>query len=251
MLGMIPSYAELPKMGGLRNPLSHSTEVHGTQHLGQQFVHWPPFRESLDLVYQNLQLLNPDGALKSIVVTSALAGEGKSTFALGLAISAARLHRRVLLIDGDLRSPSLHTMLGLPNTIGLANILSDNSPIPIIPNNTDESEYGNLAVLTAGSGSIDPAKLLSSQRLRRLISTFEKAYDLVIIDAPPTLGMVDTMLLSSRCSGVVMVGRIGKVTRSELTQASQNLGQLNLVGVVANDVPSKALNPTYESAVIS
>ena len=214
-----------------------------------QFVHWQPFRESLDLVYQNLQLLNPDGAMKSIVITSALAGEGKSTFALGLAISAARLHRRVLLIDGDLRSPSLHTMLGLPNTVGLANLLADNSPIPLIQNNTDESEYGNLAVLTAGTGSVDPAKLLSSQRLRRLISTFEKAYDLVIIDAPPTLGMVDTMLLSSRCSGVVMVGRIGKVTRSELAQAAQNLGQLNLIGVVANDVPAKALSPIYETSI--
>jgi Mrp family chromosome partitioning ATPase len=106
-----------------------------------------------------------------------------------------------------------------------------------------------LAVLTAGTGSVDPAKLLSSQRLRRLISTFEKAYDLVIIDAPPTLGMVDTMLLSSRCSGVVMVGRIGKVTRSELAQAAQNLGQLNLIGVVANDVPAKALSPVYETVV--
>ncbi|MCY7407452.1 MAG: CpsD/CapB family tyrosine-protein kinase, partial [Alkalinema sp. CAN_BIN05] len=170
----------------------------------QQLVHWQPFRESLDLIYQSLQLLNQDGAIKSLVVTSALAGEGKSTFALGLAISAARLHRRVLLIDGDLRSPSLHTMLGLPNEIGLANLLTDNSPIPVIPNNTDESEYGNLAVLTAGTGSIDPAKLLSSQRLRRLINNFEKSYDLVIIDAPPTLGMVDATLLSSRCSGALL-----------------------------------------------
>ena len=245
MLGMIPSYADLPKVPS-RIPFGRS-EV-PTQPMMNQFVHWQPFRESLDLVYQNLQLLNPDGAMKSIVITSALAGEGKSTFALGLAISAARLHRRVLLIDGDLRSPSLHTMLGLPNTVGLANLLADNSPIPLIQNNTDESEYGNLAVLTAGTGSVDPAKLLSSQRLRRLISTFEKAYDLVIIDAPPTLGMVDTMLLSSRCSGVVMVGRIGKVTRSELAQAAQNLGQLNLIGVVANDVPAKALSPIYETS---
>ena len=246
MLGMIPSYADLPKVPS-RVPFGRSETP--SQPMMNQFVHWQPFRESLDLVYQNLQLLNSDGAMKSIVITSALAGEGKSTFALGLAISAARLHRRVLLIDGDLRSPSLHTTLGLPNTVGLANLLADNSPIPLIQNNTDESEYGNLAVLTAGTGSVDPAKLLSSQRLRRLISTFEKAYDLVIIDAPPTLGMVDTMLLSSRCSGVMMVGRIGKVTRSELAQAAQNLGQLNLIGVVANDVPAKALSPIYETSV--
>lgn len=246
MLGMVPTYADMPK--NVSVPFGRSAASPSAPMM-QQFVHWQPFRESLDLVYQNLQLLNSDGAIKSVVVTSALAGEGKSTFALGLAISAARLHRRVLLIDGDLRSPSLHTMLGLPNQVGLANLLADDSPIPMIQNNTDESEYGNLAVLTAGTGSIDPAKLLSSQRLRRLISTFEKAYDLVIVDAPPMLGMVDTMLLSSRCSGVVMVGRIGKVTRSELTQAAQNLGQLNLIGVVANDVPAKVLSPAYETTV--
>jgi polysaccharide biosynthesis transport protein len=246
MLGMVPSYGDLPR--NISVPFGRSVSEPSAPMM-QQFVHWQPFRESLDLIYQNLQLLNGDGMMKSVVVTSALAGEGKSTFALGLAISAARLHRRVLLIDGDLRSPSLHTMLGLPNEVGLANLLADDSPIPLIQNNTDESEYGNLAVLTAGTGSVDPAKLLSSQRLRRLISTFEKAYDLVIVDAPPMLGLVDTMLLSSRCSGVVMVGRIGKVTRSELTQAAQNLGQLNLIGVVANDVPAKVLPPTYETAV--
>ncbi len=245
LLGMVPTYSDMPK--NMSVPFGRSATAPSAPMM-QQFVHWQPFRESLDLVYQNLQLLNSDGGIKSVVVTSALAGEGKSTFALGLAISAARLHRRVLLIDGDLRSPSLHTMLGLPNQVGLANLLADDSPIPMIQNNTDESEYGNLAVLTAGTGSIDPAKLLSSQRLRRLISTFEKAYDLVIVDAPPMLGMVDTMLLSSRCSGVVMVGRIGKVTRSEITQAAQNLGQLNLIGVVANDVPAKVLSPAYETA---
>ena len=248
MLGMIPNYSEVSMSS--RFSFGRPAIEMDDQQMIQQFVNWQPFRESLDLVYQNLQLLNSDGAMKSIVITSALAGEGKSTFALGLAISAARLHRRVLLIDGDLRSPSLHTMLGLPNTVGLANLLADNSPIPMIHNNTDDSDYGNLAVLTAGTGSIDPAKLLSSQRLRRLITNFEKAYDLVIVDAPPTIGMVDTMLLSSRCSGVVMVGRIGKVTRSEIMQAAQSLGQLNLIGVVANDVSATVLSPLYETTAV-
>jgi len=248
LLGMIPSFTGTSlTQGFLRRSTSQTTEL--TAPVLQQLVHWQPFRESLDLIFQSLQLLNQDGAIKSLVVTSALAGEGKSTFALGLAISAARLHRRVLLIDGDLRSPSLHTMLGLPNEIGLANLLTDNSPIPVIPNNTDESEYGNLAVLTAGTGSMDPAKLLSSQRLRRLINNFEKSYDLVIIDAPPTLGMVDATLLSSRCSGALLVGRIGQVTRSELAQASASLNQLNFIGVIANDVPHQPIGLSYESSV--
>ena len=245
MLGMVPSFGAV--RGGLSPKLTFQRQGTESGPNIQQFFHWQPFRESLDLIYQNLQLLNTEGGLKSLVITSALAGEGKSTFALGLAISAARLHQRVLLIDGDLRSPSLHTMLGIPNEIGLANLLIDNSPIPLIQKNTDESEYGNLAVLTAGTGFTDPAKLLSSQRLRRLISTFEKSYDLVIIDAPPTLGMVDAMLLASRASGVLMVGRIDHVSRSEVVKTSASLGRLNLVGIIANDVPAKGLNPTYES----
>ena len=246
MLGMVPSFSSVksgfsPKLTFQRQEIESIPTI-------QQFFHWQPFRESLDLIYQNLQLLNTEGGLKSLVITSALAGEGKSTFALGLAISAARLHQRVLLIDGDLRSPSLHKMLGLPNEIGLANLLIDNNPIPLIQKNTDESEYGNLAVLTAGTGSTDPAKLLSSQRLRRLISTFEKSYDLVIIDAPPTSGMVDAMLLASRASGILMVGRIGHVSRSEVIKASSSLGRLNLIGIIANDVSDKGLNSIYESA---
>jgi capsular exopolysaccharide synthesis family protein len=242
---MVPSFDSVKS--GLSPKLTFQRQGRESVPNIQQFFHWQAFRESLDLIYQNFQLLNTEGRLKSLVVTSALAGEGESTFALGLAISAARLHQRVLLIDGDLRSPSLHKMLGLPNEIGLANLLIDNSPIPLIQKNTDESEYGNLAVLTAGTGSTDPAKLLSSQRLRRLISTFEKSYDLVIIDAPPTLGMVDAMLLASRASGVLMVGRIDHVSRSEVIKASSSLGRLNLVGIIANDVPDKGLSPIYES----
>lgn len=245
MLGMVPSFDSV-KTGLSPKPIFQRQGIESVPNI-HQFFHWQSFRESLDLIYQNFQLLNTEGKLKSLVVTSALAGEGKSTFALGLAISAARLHQRVLLIDGDLRSPSLHKMLELPNEIGLANLLVDNGPIPLIQKNTDESEYGNLAVLTAGTGSTDPAKLLSSQRLRRLISTFEKSYDLVIIDAPPTLGMVDAMLLASRASGVLMVGRIDHVSRNEVIKASSSLGRLNLVGIIANDVPAKGLNPIYES----
>ena len=248
LLGMVPNFSGMvPTQGFLGRSSEKSIDI--TAPVLQQLVHWQPFRESLDLIYQSLQLLNQDGAIKSLVVTSALAGEGKSTFALGLAISAARLHQSVLLIDGDLRSPSLHTMLGLPNEIGLANLLTDDSPIPVIPNNTDESEYGNLAVLTAGTGSIDPAKLLSSQRLCRLINNFEKSYDLVIVDAPPTLGMVDAILLSSLCSGAVLVGRIGQVTRTELAQASASLKQLNFIGVIANDVPHQSIVSSYHSSV--
>jgi len=213
-----------------------------------QITKWKPFRESLDLLYQNLQLINATAELHSIVITSTLAGEGKSTLAVGLAISAARLHQRVLLIDADLRRPNLHKLLNLPNEQGLSTLLVSQSPIPQQIETQDANLRGNISVLTAGPTPADPAKLLSSQRMKEIIATFEKTYDLVIVDAPPALGMVDAVLTASCCSGVLLVGRINQVTRPKLTQAIEMLNQLNLVGVVANGVSSSTARETYYSA---
>ncbi len=200
-----------------------------------QVVHWQPFRESLDLIYKNIQLLPSAAGLRSLVVTSALAGEGKSTIALGLAISAARLHQRVLLIDADLRRPSLHKQLDLPNDRGLSTLLT--RPIPTRSGEIQPSHrYTDipLSVLTSGPPPTDPAQLLSSERMGDLMQVLEQAYDLIIVDAPPVLGIVDAMLAASFCSGMVLVGRIGQVTRAELTQATTLLSKLDVIGVIAN-----------------
>ena len=210
-----------------------------------QLTKWKPFRESLDLLYQNLQLINATASLHSIVITSTLAGEGKSTLAVGLAISAARLHQRVLLIDADLRRPNLHKLLNLPNEQGLSTLLVSQSPIPHQIELQDPNLRGNISVLTSGPTPADPVKLLSSQRMKEVMATFEQTYDLVIVDAPPALGMVDAMLTASCCSGVLLVGRINQVSRSKLTRSMEMLNQLNLIGVVANGVNSPAVRETY------
>lgn len=213
-----------------------------------EVIHWAPFRESLDLIYKNIQLLTVTDPLKSLVVTSALAGEGKSTIALGLAISAARLHQRVLLIDADLRRPGLHKQLDLANEQGLSTMLASDRALnqsAIQPAST----YSDLSisVLTAGPAPNDPVKLLSSKRMRDLIKMFEQTYDLVIIDAPPTLGIVDAVLAASFCDGALLVGRIGQVTRNEVTQAAAAMSRLNVIGIVANGAPSPN-NPYYRGS---
>jgi capsular exopolysaccharide synthesis family protein len=200
----------------------------------QDILQWQPFREAMDLLYQNLQLLDSNRVLKSIVITSALIGEGKSTLALGLAISAARLHKRVLLIDGDLRNSSLHRLLNLPNDRGLSSLLADDAPLPELGTFHHERTQNNISVLTAGSLPRDPAQLLSSSRMQQMMSNFEQSYDLVIVDGPPVLGMVDAILEGSCCSGTLLVGRLDHVTKSELSQAINSLNQLKLIGVVAN-----------------
>lgn len=199
-----------------------------------ELINWQPFRESLDLIYQNIQLVNSTRSLKSLVITSALAGEGKSAIALGLAISAARLHQRVLLIDADLRRPSLHKELNLPNDRGLSTLLTSDVSLRDETNVQISRQHNNISILTAGPTPLDPAQLLSSQRMRELMANFEQSYDLVLLDAPPVLGIVDAILAASFCSGAVLVGRIGRVTRTELTQATNMLHKLNVIGVVAN-----------------
>jgi capsular exopolysaccharide synthesis family protein len=203
-----------------------------------QITNWPSSWESLDLVYKNIELLSSVSSFHSLLVTSAQAGEGKSTLALGLALSAARLHQRVLLIDVDLRRPNLHKQLNLSNEQGLSTLLTNNVSVPTQRHTESSGSY--IDILTAGPTPIDPANLLSSQRMRELMTAFEQNYDLVLLDAPPVLGLVDAILAASFCSGVVLVARIGQVTRTELTQATAMLSKLNVIGMIANDTVGAA-----------
>jgi len=206
-----------------------------------QVLQSPPRWESLDLIYKNIELLNTVTNLKSLMITSALPDEGKSALALGLAMSAARLHKRVLLIDANLRDPSIHEQLNLPNEQGLSTLLASDATLP----NQISIQYSGSAyidILTAGPKPADPANLLSSPRMMQLMAAFEENYDLILIDASPVLGLVDAMLTASSCRSVVMVASIGIVTRSQLNQATAMLSKLNLIGVVANGVSNSSSN---------
>ncbi len=198
-----------------------------------------PSHETLDIAYQNIQILGFPLTCKSLMLTSALPGEGKSTLALGLAVSAAHMHRRVLLIDANLRKPSLHKILQLSNDWGLSLLLIDET-------NTHLKDYIQpihpaIDVLTAGPTPEDTVKLLSSDRMKELLKLFEQTYDLVLIDTPPILKTVDTRLIASVCNAIAIVSRIGQVTRTELTQATEifSKSQLNLIGIIANEASDR------------
>ncbi|EAW35716.1 polysaccharide biosynthesis tyrosine autokinase [Lyngbya sp. PCC 8106] len=195
-------------------------------------IYWLPFRESLDLIYKNIQLLSSPKKPKSLLVTSALNGAGKSTLVVGLAISAARLHQRVLLIDANLRSPALHEQLNLSNEQGLSTFLSNEVSMPHL---NQISALGlSIDVLTGGSITADPVKLLSSHKMRQLMTIFERNYDLILLDTSPILGTVDVLETASFCDGVVLVERIDQITQTELNQATTMLKKLNVIGIVAN-----------------
>jgi capsular exopolysaccharide synthesis family protein len=191
-----------------------------------------PSHETLDIAYQNIQISKSSVPYKSLMFTSALSGEGKSTLALGLAVSAARMHQRVLLIDANLRQPNLHKILGLTNDWGLSLLLVEET-------NSSVKEYiqpihPSIDVLTAGPTPEDTVKLLSSARMKELLEFFEQNYDVVLIDTSSILGTVDASIVASLCNGIVMVGRMDGVTCNELIQATEILSHLNLIGIIAN-----------------
>jgi capsular exopolysaccharide synthesis family protein len=190
--------------------------------------------ENLDMIYQNLQIFKNALPFKSLMLTSALPGEGKTTLALGLGSSAANMHQKVLVIDGNLRSPNLHKVLGISNDWGLSLLLLDDIKTQL--KNYLQPIHPSIDVLTAGPKPDDVVNLLSSEKLKELMETCAKIYDLVIIDTSSVLDSVDARIIASVADGIVMVGRIGKLSPQELMQTTEILSQLNLIGIVANDV---------------
>ncbi len=234
LLGMTPQYLQSEESSS--SFLPQFLKGQSVSPLTVEIVQWLPFREGLDVIYKNIQLnsFSQEISVRSLVITSAVPGEGKSTIALGLATSAARLHKRVLLIDADMRSPSLHKKLNLPNERGLSTLLTSNGAVD--SQDVIQSSNSAIDILTAGPIPNDSVTLLSSEWMQKLISQFEQDYDLVIIDSPPILGTVDTIQIASCCGGVVSVARIDRITRGEFSQSISILQKLNLIGVIANAV---------------
>ncbi|MEM8612781.1 MAG: AAA family ATPase, partial [Cyanobacteria bacterium P01_H01_bin.105] len=195
-----------------------------------------PFRDAIDLIYQTIQLTSTQ-PLSSLLITSALAGEGKTTLSIGLALSAARAHQRVLLIDANFRNPSLHQYLGQLNEQGLSTLLHPNlvrsnktkiSPVSLSHSGT------SVDVLLAGAIPEDPMRLLSSRQMQQVLEKAEANYDLVIVDAPAISGLADGLQLASMCSASIMVSRLDRVTQADLTHAMAMLDQIDTIGIVAN-----------------
>ncbi len=206
-----------------------------------------PFLESFRSLNTNIRLLGSDSILNSIVVSSSIPSEGKSTISSHLAQAAAAMGQKVLLVDADLRRPQVHRWMGLPNTEGLSNILATNLPIEAAIQTVPQWE--NLSVITAGDIPPDPTRLLSSQKMQEFMEKIKNShkYDLIIYDTPPILGFADGRILATRTNGVVLVVRMGKTDRSLLKQNIDNLRMSNVpvLGIVANQVNSSSSGSSY------
>jgi len=172
---------------------------------------------------------------KSILITSGQASEGKTTTAVNTAISLSQLGAKVILIDCDLRRPSIHKQLDLNNTEGITNYLSSNIELDAL---VRPLSIPNLSVITSGPLPPNPAELLSSKKMREMLQLLGGSYDHVVLDSPPIVNVTDPVILSTLVDGTVLVIQAGKSTRELVRRSRQELFSVRakVFGVVLNNV---------------
>jgi len=195
-----------------------------------------PLFEAFRSLYANVRLLSIDTPIRTLVISSVSPGEGKSTVAAFLAQAAAALGQRVLLVDTDLRQPQLHEYLNLENTRGLTDIVSGSASLQEVVQRSPLEP--NLFVLTAGAIPPDPTRSLSSRKMKQLMEQVQDSYDLIIYDMPPLLEFADVYLIANQTNGIILVTELGKLRRSLVEQAFEQLKVANtsVLGVVLQKV---------------
>jgi capsular exopolysaccharide synthesis family protein len=180
---------------------------------------------------------------KTILVTSALPQEGKSTTSINCAIVLAQKDSRVLLIDADLRRPSIHKTLGLGPKMGLSDVLTGNATLQQVIMRSPVSP--SLFILPAGTPPPNPAELLASSNMRDILAALREQYDHIVIDTPPTLSVTDAVVMSPSADAVILVIRSGQTTKQALRRSRELLVRVNarVAGVLLNAVDLRS--PDY------
>lgn len=190
--------------------------------------------EQFRTIRTNINFSNPDKEIKSIIVTSSSPGEGKSTSSANIAAVYAQAGKRVLLVDADMRKPTVHHTFGLNNTKGLSNYLTRQITQEEAVFETNQE---NLSIMPSGPIPPNPAELLASQSMNQLIADMTGHYDFVIFDVPPVLSVTDAQILSNRCDGTVLVVNSGEAEKAMVLKAKESLeaSQANILGVILNN----------------
>ncbi len=202
-----------------------------------------PAAEAYRTLRSNLIFANLETPLQTVLVTSAAAEEGKSTTIANLAVVMAQGGRRTILVDCDLRRPTLHSLFDLPSAPGFSEWMAnkdDTSPA-LAPTGID-----GLSLLPAGSPPANPADLLSSRRVETLVAHLKAQADFVLFDAPPLLAVSDAAVLATNVDGAVLVVSAGQTRRDHAQRAKEILEKIHvrIVGAVLANAPKEdGLNP--------
>lgn len=193
-----------------------------------------PISEQYRTIRTNIQFSSVDEALRSIVITSTGPGEGKSTTVANLAVVFAQQGKKVLLIDADLRKPTVHYTFQMINSVGLTNVLtrqiSFNEAIR-------ETDVENLHILTSGPIPPNPSELLASNAMKKLLEDTKEYFDLVLFDAPPILAVTDAQVLANLTDGSVLVTSSGSTDKDAAIKAKDLLknAKAKLLGAILNN----------------
>jgi protein-tyrosine kinase len=193
-----------------------------------------PISEQYRTIRTNIQFSTVDEAIRSIVVTSAAPGEGKSTTVSNLAVVFAQQGKKVLLIDADLRKPTTHYTFQLLNTKGLTNVLTKQIHFHEA---VQETVMENLNILTSGPIPPNPSELLASNAMKQLLEGAYKLYDLVLFDSPPILAVTDAQVLANLSDGSIMVTSSGFTDKDAAVKAKELLenAKSKLLGAILNN----------------
>ena len=237
-LTVLSQLPNLKKLGPKKLALQTAIEPHST------------LAESIRSLRTSLRFATSNGAPKTIFITSSTAGEGKSTLAINLASAYAQIGQKVLLIDADLRNPSMHSLLDLNTNNnsdanpGLTNYLSssDLTNAELI----QDCKVKGLDVIASGPIPPDPVELLSDPRLIELLESNANIYDHIVIDGPPVLGLADALLIANLAEATIITVEAGKTKKSALLDSLKRLerANANMLGTVLTRVGPEN-NPDY------
>jgi len=208
------------------------------------------FSEAYRSLRTGLQFVDAQGSPRTLLVTSTMQGEGKSTTAWMLARKFAQLGRRVLLVDADMRKPSLHTRLNVPTAPGLSEHLSGQADSQAI---LKPGGIENVTVVTAGRLPSNPAELLATPRFHSLLRAAADDYDQVIIDGPPLLGLADVPIIANIVDGTLLVVEAGRARFGAVRSALKRLraARAKVVGAVLEKYDPKAASYGYGAGYAS
>src|SRR5215210_1290189 len=193
-----------------------------------------PAAEAYRALRTNIQFSSLDKPLHTLLATSTAPDEGKSTTLANLAVTMAEAEQRVILVDCDLRRPTLHTLFDLPNETGLTSMIlsPEDAPIPL-----QETGVPGLRLLPSGPLPPRPADILGSRRMEAVIARLRAEADIVLFDTPPVVAVTDAAVLATKVDGVLLIFQAGKTSRDRARQARQILEKVkaNIIGVVLNN----------------
>lgn len=191
----------------------------------------------------NISFSKAAGALKTIALTSDSPSEGKSTVSANLAVTFANQGLKTILVDLDMRQPTVHATFGIQNTEGLVNLLTDPTDDlqALLPTYCKDSGIDNLMVLTSGPTPPNPSELLGSSRMKALLKALSEQFDRIVLDTPPVISVTDAQIIASGADATILVVPYGIAQKAAVMDAKALLQKVdaNIIGVVMNRVPSQ------------